>query len=83
VYASLVTFAVEHLLATHPSGSVPETDIQRVVRIARTLNPDLVNDHVEHALQRDVTRLLRTHGEALRNKRNRGRRDDIIRGALR
>ena len=75
-----VVFAVNFLLESHHEpATIGALEIERAVSVAKALEPS-----VDAALlRRDVELVLETSGAALFKHENRGRRDEIIRGALR
>jgi len=83
-YPGVVIFAVEHLMDMHKDkATIGQGDIDKVVQVARALNPDIVNEQRADWLRRDVTIIVNSYWETLKDRKNRGRRDEIIRGALR
>jgi hypothetical protein len=75
-----VVFVIGFLMDSHPRQSdTSASDIERAVAVASVLSPS-----VDVALlRRDVEFVLEMRGTDLFDRRNRGRRDEIIRGALR
>lgn len=75
-----VVFVIGFLMDSHPRQSdISASDIERAVAVASVLSPS-----VDVALlRRDVELVLETSGAALFDRRKRGKRDEIIRGAMR
>ncbi len=83
-YPSIVVFAVRHLMDLHAArADITDADIDKAVGVARALYPEVLDDTRARWLRRDTEYVLDDRWDALKDKKNKGRRDEIIRGALR
>ena len=83
-YPSTAVFAVRHLMDLHGSrADITDADIDKAVSVAAALFPDILDETRTRWLRRDVRYVLDDRWDTLTDRKNRGRRDEIIRGALR
>lgn len=83
-YVQVVGVAMGILMDLYQSSEeVGEEQLERAAGMARRLNRDVIDDEKMEWLRRDLRLLVRTFWSALRDRRNRGRFDEIIWSALR
>lgn len=83
-YVQVVGVAMGILMNLYRSSDeVGEEQLERAAGMARSTNRDVIDDEKMEWLRRDLRLLVGSFWSTLRDRKNRGRLDEIIRGALR